>query len=171
MNVLILNGSPRPKGNTAAMAAAFEEGATAAGHRVTVKQIGNKDIRGCKNCDACRGELNGCCVQQDDMQQIYPFMRECEALVIASPIYYYSLAGQMHCAIERIYAFERLPKLKKTALLLTADGGGFTGAIQTYKDAFIGHMGAKDMGVITAVGSQCKSEEKLSEVRALAGKL
>lgn len=171
MNVLILNGSPRPRGNTAAMAAAFEEGAAAAGHRVTVKQIGNKDIRGCKNCDACRGTLNGSCVQHDDMQEIYPLMRECEALVIASPIYYYSLTGQTHCAIERIYAFERLPKLKKSALLLTAGGGGFTSAIQTYKDAFIGHMGAKDMGIVTAIGSQCKSEAKLAEVRALARKL
>ena len=47
------------------------------------------------------------------MQAIYPVMRECEQLVIASPIYYYSLTGQIHCAIERIYAFERLPKLKK----------------------------------------------------------
>jgi multimeric flavodoxin WrbA len=56
------------------------------------------------------------------MQEIYPVMRECEMLVIASPIYYYSLTGQTHCAIERIYAFERLPKLKKAALLLTAAG-------------------------------------------------
>ena len=72
-------------------------------------------------------------------------------LVIASPIYYYSLSGQTHCAIERIYAFERLPKLKKAALLLTAAGGGFTSAIQTYRDAIIGHMGAKDLGIVTAL--------------------
>ncbi len=51
-------------------------------------------------------------------------MRECEMLVIASPIYYYSLTRQTHCASERVYAFERLPKLKKAALLLTAAGGG-----------------------------------------------
>lgn len=171
MEVLILNGSPRPDGNTSAMAKAFAEEAKAAGHQVSLIQIGNKDIRGCKNCDACRSTLNGDCVQKDDMQQILPLMRECEVLVIASPIYYYSMTGQMHCAIERIYSFERLPKLKKAALLLTAAGGGFASAKQTYQDAVIGHMGAKNLGIVTAVGSQCRSSAKLAEVRALAGKI
>ena len=107
MNILVLNGSPRPHGNTAALVDAFTDEAQKAGHHVSVFQIGNKDIRGCKNCDACRATLNGNCVQKDDMQEIYPIMRECEMLVIASPIYYYSLTGQTHCAIERVYAFER----------------------------------------------------------------
>ncbi len=129
------------------------------------------DIRGCRNCDACRKTLNGNCVQDDDMRDIFPLMRECEALIIASPIYYYSSTGQTHCFIERCYAFERLPKLKKAALLLTAGGGGFTSAIQTYKDAIIGHMGAKDMGIITAVVSQAKSSAKLDEARSIARKL
>lgn len=167
MNILVLNGSPRSNGNTSAMVNAFTEGAQEAGHQVTVVQIGNQEIRGCRNCDACRATLNGNCVQKDDMQEIYPLMRECEMLVIASPIYYYSLTGQIHCAIERIYAFERLPKVKKAALLLSAAGGGFTSAIQTYKDAIIGHMGAKDMGIITAAGSQNKSKATLEKVRKL----
>ncbi len=113
MNILILNGSPRPHGNTAALVDVFIDEAQKVGHQISVFQIGNKDIRGCKNCDSCHSTLNGNCVQKDDMQAIYPVMRECEQLVIASPIYYYSLTGQIHCAIERIYAFERLPKLKK----------------------------------------------------------
>lgn len=171
MNVLILNGSPRPNGNTSAMAKAFAEEAKTTGHQVNLIQIGNKDIRGCKNCDACRKTLNGDCIQKDDMQPILHQMRECEVLVLASPIYYYSMAGQLHCAIERIYSFERLPKLKKAALLLTAAGGGFTSAKQVYQDAVIAHMGAKNLGIITAVGSQCKNSVKLAEVRALAKKI
>lgn len=171
MKILVLNGSPRPHGNTAALVDIFADEAQKAGHQVSVFQIGNKDIRGCKNCDACRATLNGTCVQKDDVQEIYPVMRECEILVIASPIYYYSLTGQTHCAIERIYAFERLPKLKKAALILTAGGGGFTSAIQVYKDAIIGHMGAKDIGIVKAVGSQAKSAAKLNEVREIVGKI
>lgn len=171
MNILVLNGSPRPHGNTAALVAIFTEQAQKAGHKVSVFQIGNKDIRGCKNCDACRTTLNGNCVQKDDMQEIYPAMRNCEMLVIASPIYYYSLTGQTHCALERIYAFERLPKLKKAALLLTAAGGGFTSAIQTYKDAIIGHMGAKDLGVVKAVGSQSKSAAIQNEIQEIVRKI
>lgn len=171
MNVLIINGSPRSNGNTAALTEAFASEAKKSGHRVTIKQIGSMDIRGCKNCDACRKTLNGECVQNDDMRDIFPLMRECEVLVIASPIYYYSLTGQTHCFIERCYAFERLPKLKKAALLLTAGGGGFTSAIQTYKDAIIIHMGARDMGIVTAAGSQAKSSVKLDEVRSIARKI
>ncbi|MDE7341143.1 MAG: NAD(P)H-dependent oxidoreductase [Lachnospiraceae bacterium] len=71
----------------------FADEAQKAGHHVSVFQIGNRDIRGCKNCDACRATLNGNCVQEDDMQEIYPIMRECEMLVIASPIYYYFCIG------------------------------------------------------------------------------
>lgn len=171
MNILVLNGSPRPHGNTAALVDFFTDEAQKAGHTVTVFQIGNKDIRGCKNCDACRAILNGNCVQKDDMQEIYPVMRECEMLVIASPVYYYSLTGQTHCAIERIYAFERLPKLKKAALLLTAGGGGFTSAIQTYKDAITEHMGAKDLGIVKAVGNQSKSAAAQNEIRAIVKKI
>lgn len=171
MKILILNGSPRLHGNTAALVDAFTDEAQKSGHQVSVFQIGNKVIGGCKNCDACRATLNGECVQKDDMQEIYPIMKECEVLVIASPIYYYSLTGQTHCAIERIYAFERLPKLKKAALLLTAGGGGFISAIQTYKDAIIGHMGAEDLGIVKAVGSQSKSTEKQNEIRAIVSKI
>ena len=164
MNILVINGSPRPNGNTSVMVSAFEEGAAKAGHKVIVKQIGNKNIRGCKNCDACRATLNGNCVQKDDMQEIYPLMRECEMLVIASPIYYYSMTGQTHCAIERMYAFERLPKLRKTALLLSAGESGFTSAIQTYEDVFIGHMGVKNMGIFTTTGNIDKSDSRLTEI-------
>lgn len=168
MNIVAINGSPRSNGNTAAMVNAFADEAIAAGHKVSVVQIGNKDIRGCKNCDACRRTLNGNCVQPDDMQEIYPLLRECEMLVIASPIYYYSMTGQTHCFIERCYAFERLPKLKKAALFLSAGACGFTSAIQTYKDAIIGHMGAKNMGIVTAAGS---SAAKIGEVCAIARKI
>lgn len=171
MNVLILNGSPRPHGNTSAMVQAFAEEAAAAGHEVHAVQIGNKDVRGCKNCDACRKTLNGECVQKDYMQEVLPLMRECEVLVIASPIYYYSMTGQTHCAIERIYSFERLPKLKESALLLSAMGGGFTSAVQTYQDAVLGHMGAKDLGIVKAVGNVTNNERVLSEVRKVAQKI
>lgn len=171
MNILVLNGSPRPKGNTSALVNAFAEEAQKYGHNVTVRQIGNKDIRGCRNCDACRRTLNGECIQKDDMQEILPLMRECEMLVIASPIYYYSLTGQTHCAIERMYSFEKLPKIKKAALFLTAAVGGFTAAIQTYDDAIIKNMNAQDMGIIKAVGSQAKSDDMQNRVREIARKL
>ena len=171
MNVLILNGSPRPNGNTAALANLFAEEARAAGHKVELVNIGSKDIRGCKNCDACRSALSGKCVQKDDMQQILPLMGECEVLVLASPIYYYSMTGQMYCALERCYSYERLPKLKKAALILTADVCGFTSAKQTYQDAVIRHMGAQDLGMVTVAGNQRRSASTAAEIRASVRKI
>ncbi len=56
-------------------------------------------------------------------------------------------------------------------ILLTAAGGGFTSAIQTYKDAVIGHMGAKDLGIVKAVGSQSKSAAKQNEIREIVKKI
>lgn len=171
MNILLLNGSPRTNGNTSALSQAFAEEARSNGHQISLQPIGRMDIRGCKNCDACRKTLTGNCIQKDDMQKVLPLMAECEMLVIASPIYYFSLAGQIHCAIERMYSFERLPKLQKAALFLTAGGSGFTLAIQTYQEAIIRHMRAEDMGIIKAVGSQAKTKEKQEEVRRIARSL
>lgn len=171
MNVLVLNGSPRAKGNTSALVEVFRKEAERLGHTVHVVQIGKMEIRGCKNCNACRRTLNGECVQKDDLQSVLPYMRTCEVLILATPIYYYSMAGQLHCAIERMYSFERLPKLRKAALIMTAAGGGFDSAYATYRDAFLGHMGAQNLGVITSIGAESHSEAKQEEVRQLARRI
>ncbi len=171
MNIVVINGSPRPKGNTAAMVQAFTEGAKEAGHQVTVVNIGNKRIGGCKHCDYCHSKEKGKCIQKDDMQEIYPVLKEAEMLVIASPIYYFSMTGQTHCTIERMYIWEVLPKIKKAALFLSALESGFEAAIQTYKDAIITYMDVEDIGIITAAGSENKSKKKLAEARKLGRQL
>jgi multimeric flavodoxin WrbA len=51
MKVLVLNGSPRPKGNTAQMIGAFKAGAEAAGHQVDVVDVCRKNIHGCLACE------------------------------------------------------------------------------------------------------------------------
>lgn len=172
MNILILNGSPRFNGNTAAMVDAFAEGAKDAGHQVKIMNIGNKKIAGCLACEYCHTKGNGTCIQKDDMQEVYEALKEAEMLVIASPIYYFTLTGQMHCVIQRIYAFDRPPKVRKAALLLSSQAGGvYTAAVQTYKEAVVGYMGARDTGIITAAGSQNKSTKKLAEIHELARKI
>ena len=93
MKIAVLNGSPRAKGNTAGLVAAFKEGAESAGHEVTVVPVGTMDIHGCKACDRCHKEGGGKCVQQDDMQQIYPLLADSDMLVLASPVHYFGLTG------------------------------------------------------------------------------
>lgn len=88
IKILILNGSPRPKGSTAAMVAAYAGGARVAGHEVTVIDVCKKKIGGCLACEYCHTKGDGKCIQQDDMQEVYPLMEEAEMLVLASPVYY-----------------------------------------------------------------------------------
>ncbi|MBQ5443034.1 MAG: flavodoxin family protein, partial [Oscillospiraceae bacterium] len=88
MKILILNGSPRPKGNTAQMAEAFRSGAESAGHEVTLLNVAHMNIKGCLACEYCHTRGNGACIQKDDMQQVYDALRDAEMLVLAAPIYY-----------------------------------------------------------------------------------
>lgn len=113
MNILVLNGSPRPHGNTAAMVAEFVKGAGERGHKITVVPVCQKKIAGCLACEYCHTKGKGKCVQQDDMQEIYPVLEEAEMMVLASPIYYHSFTGQLQCAINRIYALDKPKNLKR----------------------------------------------------------
>ena len=166
MNILVLNGSPRPGGNTAAMVAAFTEGATEKGHRVSVVNVCRKKIAGCLACEYCHTKGNGRCVQQDDMQEVYPVLDEAEMIVLASPVYYHSFTGQLQCAINRIYALDKPKNLKKAALILSSGSDNvYGGAVYEYQNSFLDYLKLEDMGVFTAFDKQNKSEEKLEELR------
>ena len=91
MQVLILQASPRANGNTAWMAEEYKKAAEAAGHKVTLVNVSKKKIAGCLACEYCHNKGNGACIQKDDMQELYPLMAEAEALVLAAPIYYFTL--------------------------------------------------------------------------------
>lgn len=166
MKILILNGSPRPKGSTAAMVAAYAGGARVAGHEVTVIDVCKKKIGGCLACEYCHTKGDDKCIQQDDMQEVYPLMEEAEMLVLASPVYYHSFTGQLQCAINRIYALEKPKSLKKAALLLSSGSNHvYCGAFYEYQQSFLNYLHLEDMGIFTAYGKENKSEEKLAELR------
>ena len=105
-NIVILIGSPRPKGSTAALARAFAEGARSSGHNVTEFFLGGMEIHGCKACRGGRSDRDFPCVQHDGMDEIYPAVRGCDVLVLASPLYYWNLSGPLMTAINRLFALE-----------------------------------------------------------------
>ena len=107
MKVLILQGSPRANGNTAWMAEEFKKAAEAAGHEVTLVNVAKKKIAGCLACEYCHNKGNGACIQKDDMQELYPLMAEAEALVVAAPIYYFTLSAQIQLPIQRMYCVKQ----------------------------------------------------------------
>ena len=91
----------------------FRKAAEAAGHKVTLVNVAHKKIAGCLACEYCHGKGNGACVQKDDMQELYPLLAEAEVLVIASPVYYFTLSAQIQATIQRMYAPFKPAKVKK----------------------------------------------------------
>ena len=86
--ILILNGSPRPRGNTKALIEAFERGA--AGHSVTRFDLQKMNIHGCLGCCGGGKDPASPCVQKDGMDKIYPAYQAADVVVLASPMYYWS---------------------------------------------------------------------------------
>ena len=153
MNVLVLNGSPRPQGDTAKMVAAFKEAAGTSGHEVTEINVCRRNIHGCLACEYCHGKGAGTCVQKDDMGEIYEKLQEADMLVLASPIYYHNISGQLKCVIDRFYAplYPAAPeRLKKVAMFLSSgDPEMYDGARFSYEGDFLGYLGLEDRGVFT----------------------
>ena len=106
---------------------------------------------------------------------MYSQLAEAEMLVIASPIYYHGISGQLKCAIDRFYAaaYPQKPKhLKKVAMILSSgDAKMYDGAMFSYKGDFLDYLGLEDMGVYTAHGSENGSPEKLDEIRSFGASL
>lgn len=172
MKILVLNGSPRPHGNTAAMVDAFVEGAKEQNHDVTVVSVCQKKIAGCLACEYCHTKGEGRCIQKDDMQEIYPILEEAEMIVLASPVYYHSFTGQLQCAINRIYALDKPKNLKKAALIMSSGSDHvYCGAIYEYQNSFLNYLHLEDMGIFSAYGDQNKSEEKLAELKSFGRNL
>ncbi len=176
MQVLILNGSPRPNGNTKQMIQAFCEGLDEAGHSYQVIDLCRMNIHGCMACEYCHEKRQGECMQKDDMQRVYPLLRKAEMLVIASPIYYHGVSGQMKCAIDRFYAvlYPKKPaKLSKVAMFLSSgDPDMYDGAQFSYQGDFLDYLGLEGMGVFTTSGYEPHvAKEKLDELRAFGAGL
>lgn len=170
MKILVLNGSPRAQGNTATMIDAFKKGAIQAGNSVLVIDVCKKKIAGCLACEYCHTKGTGCCVQKDDMQEVYTELENAEMLVIASPIYYHGISGQLKCVIDRFYTalYPNKPKhLSKVAMILSSgDNDMYDGAKFSYQGDFLDYLGLEDMGVFTAHGYENGSDKKSKELYA-----
>lgn len=153
MKVMILNGSPRPQGNTAQMIAAFCRGLEKAGHEWDWFDVCRMNIHGCLACESCHRDDHRECIQKDDMPKIYEKLPEADMLVLASPIYYHGFSGQLKCTIDRLYAAaypEKPARLQKAAMFLSSgDPDMYDGALFSYRGDFLSYLGLEDLGVFT----------------------
>jgi multimeric flavodoxin WrbA len=171
MKVLILQASPRANGNTAWMAEEFKKAAEAAGHDVTLVNVAKKMVAGCLACEYCHTKGNGACIQQDDMQELYPLMAEAEAIVLASPIYYFTMNAQIQAPIQRMYCVNSPAKVKKMALLMSSYSPGvYNGATAEYHD-ICNYWGVEDSGIVTAKIDEQKTEEVKQRIQEIVNRL
>jgi len=100
MKVLAINGSPRKEGNTAQMLSKVLEVCAAAGHETELYQAGGRQVSGCKACGHC-GTNKGQCITPDWINEIYPKMKDANAIVIGSPTYFSDLTPETKALIDR----------------------------------------------------------------------
>lgn len=117
--VLIIKTSLHVNSNSDLLADYFADGATKAGNNVEVISLKKKDIKYCMGCFAC--QKLGKCVIKDDANEIADKICESDVIVWVTPIYYYSVSGQMKTLIDRCNSlYSRAYKFKDVYLLATA---------------------------------------------------
>jgi multimeric flavodoxin WrbA len=163
--VMIVVGSPRKKGNSATLAKRVAAGARAGGAKVETFFLHDMNIKPCNACDSCRKKPNLDCVIQDDMQILYPRLKAADAVVIASPIYWFTLSAQTKLFMDRWYGlgndegYALAGKKFGIVLVYAADdpfSSGAVNALRTFQDA-LGFIGAEIAGMV--YGSAWKAGE------------
>ena len=123
MKVLLLNGSPHAKGNTAAaleeMIPIFQE----AGIETELVQVGHLPIQGCIGCQSCY--RTGKCAIDDVVNELAVKLQDADGLVVGSPVYYASANSTLTAVLERLFYSTRFPKTMKVgASVAVARRGG-----------------------------------------------
>ena len=150
--IIILNGSPRKNGNTSSLVNAFLAGAKESGNIVTEFFLDRMNIHGCKGCFGGGKNQDSPCVQKDDMDKIYPVYKEADIVVLATPLYYWTISGQLKCTFDRLFAIAECdenyanPK-KQCALLMAAEGHGFDETLYWYNN-LEKHLNWQSIGMV-----------------------
>ncbi len=130
--ILILDFSPRKKGNSAALTSLMAEAVTASGSEAVCYAIRDIDVRPCKACGACKKKDVAFCAQKDDFTAMMPLLDECDGVIAAAPIYFGHVPGPAKCFVDRFYGFFNpmvdhplftVKESKKLAAVMPCGGG------------------------------------------------
>lgn len=160
--VLILSGSPRKGGNSDLLCNEFMRGAKESGNTVEKINVAEKNIGYCRACYYCRTS-GGECVIKDDMADVLQKMIDADVIVLASPVYFYSIDAQLKAVIDRTVARWLEVKDKEFYYIMTAADND-KAAMETTLACFRGYAacvnGAKERGVIYGTGVYEKGKIK-----------
>ncbi|MBD5084470.1 MAG: flavodoxin family protein [Clostridiales bacterium] len=173
MKVLILNGSPRPEGNTTIALREMEQIFQAEGVETELIQVGNRDIRGCIACGGC-AKL-GKCVFDDIVNELAPKFEACDGLVVGSPVYYASANATLVALLTRLFYSTPFDKTMKVgASVVVARRGGLSATFDELNKFFtISGMPVASSQYWNSVhgrlpGEAAQDAEGLQTMRALA---
>ena len=154
-NIIILNGAARKNGSTAKLIQSFSEGACSAGHHIQEFYLDSMNIHSCKGCLRAGRDSKSPCTQKDDMEQIYSAFADCDVVVFASPVYFWTITGTLKTTADRLYAeLECLGYgnfARESVLLMTADGSDYSQAVTWYR-TYERNLGWKNRGEVLGKG-------------------
>ena len=153
MKILVLTGSPRKNGNSNTLAKHFIEGATSVGHDVARFDAAFKDVHPCVGCNRCN--MDGPCFFPDDFEFVRKRLIPADAVVFATPMYYFGVSAQLKAVIDRFYAINgKIHVPKKAVLLMTYANTAAAQAkpIVSHYETLIDYLGWRDAGQIIVPG-------------------
>jgi multimeric flavodoxin WrbA len=163
--VLIISSSPRKNGNSDLLCDQFSMGAQEAGHQAEKIFLKDKKIKYCTGCGTCidRGKS---CPQKDDMAEVLDKMIAADVIVMATPVYFYTMCAQMKTLIDRTCSRYTEIHKKEFYFILTAANKNKRSMERTLEE-FRGFTsclsGAKEKGIIYGTGAWNVGEIKKSE--------
>ena len=123
MKVILINGSPNAKGCTYTALEEVSKTLKSEGIETEIIHVGHKDIRGCIGCRQCK--TKGKCVFNDIVNDIAPKFKECDGIVIGSPVYFASANGTLVSFIDRLfYSMTADKTMKVGAAVVSCRRGG-----------------------------------------------
>ena len=151
--VLIISSTPRMGGNSDKLCDAFAEGAKEAGNEVEKVRIADLKIGYCTGCYAC--QKTGKCAIKDDAQGVIVKMMAADVIVLASPVYFYSICAQLKALIDRtVVVYPNLTNKRFYYLLTMADTDRtkFDGPIAALHGFLDCYEGSEECGMVCADG-------------------
>ena len=138
MKVLMINGSPRQKGNTSIALTEIARQLEKLGIESEIVWIGNKPLRGCIACNTCKGKPGACVFDDDVCNGISAKMNGSDALIVGSPVYYGQPNGALMAVVQRmLYSNGAAFRGKPAAAVAICRRGGATAAFQTLNMPFM----------------------------------
>ena len=151
--VLIISSTPRKGGNSDKLCDAFAEGAKEAGNEVEKVRIADLKIGYCTGCYAC--QKTGKCAIKDDARCVIDKMLAADVIVLASPVYFYSICAQLKALIDRtVVVYPNLTNKRVYYLLTMADTdrSKFDGPIAAMRGFLDCYEGSEECGMVCADG-------------------